>query len=49
MVTYGIIGVKVWIFKGEVLKKGAKGEGQEESTEAAEDTKPRRRPARRGQ
>jgi small subunit ribosomal protein S3 len=47
--TYGIIGVKVWIFKGEVLKKGAKGEGQEESTEAAEDTKPRRRPARRGQ
>ena len=46
--TYGIIGVKVWIFKGEVLSKG-RGQATEESTESAEDTKPRRRPATRGQ
>ncbi len=47
--TYGVIGVKVWIFKGEVLSKGNRGEKQEESNESAEETKPRRRPARRGQ
>ena len=46
--TYGIIGVKVWIFKGEVLSKG-RGQAEAESTESAEETKPRRRPARRGQ
>ncbi|MBD3789498.1 MAG: 30S ribosomal protein S3 [Campylobacterales bacterium] len=28
--TYGIIGVKVWIFKGEVLAKGIQAEPQEE-------------------
>ena len=47
--TYGVIGVKVWIFKGEVLSKGSRGEKQEESNESAEETNPRRRPARRGQ
>lgn len=47
--TYGVIGVKVWIFKGEILAKGNRGEKQEAEAEKAEDTKPRRRPARRGQ
>jgi small subunit ribosomal protein S3 len=28
--TYGIIGIKVWIFKGEVLQKGIQAELQEE-------------------
>lgn len=31
MTTYGIIGVKVWIFKGEVLQKGIQPEKREES------------------
>ncbi|MCE3047304.1 30S ribosomal protein S3 [Helicobacter kayseriensis] len=30
MTTYGIIGVKVWIFKGEVLHKGIQAERREE-------------------
>lgn len=39
--TYGVIGVKVWIFKGEVLQKGIQPEKRE--------TRPRRRaPRRRG-
>lgn len=38
--TYGIIGVKVWIFKGEVLQKGIQPERRE--------TKRRRAPRRRG-
>jgi small subunit ribosomal protein S3 len=38
LTTYGIIGVKVWIFKGEVLQK--KGQPVESSTEE-------RRPQRR--
>ncbi|MBU1669225.1 30S ribosomal protein S3 [bacterium] len=37
--TYGIIGIKVWIFKGEVLAKGIQAEPQEEK-------KSSRRPAR---
>ncbi|RDU69866.1 30S ribosomal protein S3 [Helicobacter cholecystus] len=32
MTTYGIIGVKVWIFKGEVLHKGIQTEKREESS-----------------
>jgi small subunit ribosomal protein S3 len=28
--TYGIIGIKVWIFKGEVLQKGIQAEPREE-------------------
>ena len=31
--TYGIIGVKVWIFKGEVLSKGIPAEAKEEKRE----------------
>lgn len=31
MTTYGIIGVKVWIFRGEVLQKGIQPEKKEES------------------
>ncbi len=38
LTTYGIIGVKVWIFKGEVLQKGIRPEPAE---------KPRRRAPRR--
>jgi small subunit ribosomal protein S3 len=38
--TYGIIGVKVWIFKGEVLTKGIQAEPKEEK-------KGGRRPSRR--
>ncbi len=38
--TYGIIGIKVWIFKGEVLQKGIQAEVKEEKRES-------RRPARR--
>lgn len=30
MTTYGIIGVKVWIFKGEILHKGIQAERKEE-------------------
>ncbi len=32
--TYGIIGVKVWIFKGEVLAKGIQAEPKEEKRDA---------------
>ncbi len=39
--TYGIIGVKVWIFKGEVLTKGIQPEAKENKEEAREN-KPRR-------
>jgi small subunit ribosomal protein S3 len=39
--TYGCVGIKVWIFKGEVLAKGI-------PTEKAEDTsKPKRRPTKK--
>ena len=38
--TYGIIGIKVWIFKGEVLAKGIPAEKTEED-------KPKRRPQKR--
>ncbi|MEA3455620.1 MAG: 30S ribosomal protein S3 [Campylobacterota bacterium] len=31
--TYGIIGIKVWIFKGEVLQKGIQSEPKEEKKE----------------
>ncbi|MBP3224608.1 MAG: 30S ribosomal protein S3, partial [Campylobacter sp.] len=39
--TYGSIGVKVWIFKGEILQKGIQTEKSEEASK-----KPRR--TRRG-
>lgn len=38
--TYGCIGIKVWIFKGEVLAKGI-------PAEKAETSKPKRRPSKR--
>jgi len=38
--TYGCIGIKVWIFKGEVLAKGI-------PVEKTEDSKPKRRPQKR--
>ncbi|WP_419770185.1 MAG: 30S ribosomal protein S3 [Candidatus Marinarcus sp.] len=38
--TYGCIGIKVWIFKGEVLAKGI-------PTEKAEASKPKRRPTKK--
>ena len=38
--TYGCIGIKVWIFKGEVLAKGI-------PAEQKEDDKPKRRPQKR--
>jgi small subunit ribosomal protein S3 len=33
--TYGVIGVKVWLFKGEVFDKGVEQGGGAESTAAA--------------
>jgi len=41
--TYGCIGVKVWIFKGEVLTKGVPVEVAEEKKEAR---RPKRAPRR---
>lgn len=40
--SYGCIGVKVWIFKGEVLAKGIPTEKSEENA-----SKPKRRPAKK--
>ncbi|MCJ7766324.1 MAG: 30S ribosomal protein S3 [Thiovulaceae bacterium] len=34
--TYGIIGIKVWVFKGEVLTKGIQAEAKEEQSEKRE-------------
>lgn len=42
MTTYGIIGVKVWIFKGEILQKGIQ-EQREEANKEARPSKPKRR------
>ncbi len=39
--TYGCIGIKVWIFKGEVLAKGIQPEREESAS------KPKRRPTKR--
>ena len=45
--TYGCIGVKVWIFKGEVLTKGIPAEAKEEPKEARDNTRrPKRAPRR---
>ncbi len=40
--TYGIIGIKVWIFKGEVLAKGIQPEAKEEKRERRPKRAPRR-------
>lgn len=42
MTTYGIIGVKVWIFKGEVLQKGIQPEKREEFDGRGRDNRSRR-------
>lgn len=39
MTTYGIIGVKVWIFKGEVLHKGIQPEKKEDAPESKTKTR----------
>lgn len=41
--TYGVIGVKVWIFKGEVLVKGLAPEKEEPAKERDAARKPKRR------
>ncbi|MWV60932.1 30S ribosomal protein S3 [Helicobacter saguini] len=41
MTTYGIIGVKVWIFKGEILQKGIQVE--KEDSKDGRNNKPKRR------
>jgi len=40
--TYGIVGVKVWIFKGEVLTKGIPAEAKEEKKERPRKRAPRK-------
>ena len=40
--TYGIIGIKVWIFKGEVLSKGVPVEAPEEKKERRQTRAPKR-------
>ncbi|AFI05823.1 30S ribosomal protein S3 [Helicobacter cetorum] len=42
MTVYGIIGVKVWIFKGEVLQKGIQFEKKEDAREEREPRRSRR-------
>lgn len=43
--TYGIIGIKVWIFKGEVLTKGIPAEAKEEKQERPRKRAPRKEKA----
>ncbi|QFR48436.1 30S ribosomal protein S3 [Sulfurimonas lithotrophica] len=43
--TYGIIGIKVWIFKGEVLTKGIPQEAKEEKKERPRKRAPRKEKA----
>ncbi|MCK9371636.1 MAG: 30S ribosomal protein S3 [Sulfuricurvum sp.] len=43
--TYGVIGIKVWIFKGEVLTKGIQPEAKEQNEERGDDQQ--RRPRRK--
>jgi small subunit ribosomal protein S3 len=40
--TYGIIGIKVWVFKGEVLTKGIQPEPKEEKRERRGKRAPRK-------
>jgi len=42
--TYGVIGIKVWIFKGEVLTKGIQPEAKESKEEGRDDKARRPRP-----
>jgi len=43
--TYGVIGIKVWVFKGEVLTKGIQPEAKESKEERGDDQQ--RRPRRK--
>jgi len=47
--TYGIIGVKVWIFKGEVLTKGIPQEAKEEKRDNRKRRSPRREKSTKGE
>ncbi len=47
--TYGIIGVKVWIFKGEVLTKGIPQEAKEEKRDNRKRRSPRREKSGKGE
>jgi small subunit ribosomal protein S3 len=47
--TYGIIGVKVWIFKGEVLTKGIPQEAKEEKRDNRRKRSPRREKSAKGE
>jgi len=47
--TYGIIGVKVWIFKGEVLTKGIPAEAKEEKRDNRRKRSPRREKNAKGE
>ena len=40
--TYGVIGIKVWIFKGEVLTKGIQPEAKETKEEGGREDQQRR-------
>jgi small subunit ribosomal protein S3 len=47
--TYGVIGIKVWVFKGETIGKGDKPVGPAQGAEApVEPPPPQRRPRRTG-
>jgi small subunit ribosomal protein S3 len=41
--TYGVIGIKVWVFKGEVMGRGE----QPAAAPQAQETQPEKRPGRR--
>jgi len=47
--TYGIIGIKVWIFKGEVLSKGVPAEELEEKKERRQKRAPKRENNEKGE
>ena len=47
--TYGIIGVKVWIFKGEVLTKGIPQEAKEEKRDSRKRRSPKREKSTKGE
>ena len=47
--TYGIIGIKVWIFKGEVLSKGVPVDAPEEKKERRQKRAPKRETNEKGE
>jgi small subunit ribosomal protein S3 len=47
--TYGVIGIKVWVYKGDTLgRTDAPVAAEPEATKERDDRRPRRLPARRG-